>query len=232
MKRSGTVLVRNDSRYKPAKRVKSITPKVYTKRTSNKVELKNWYGDTDAFQPDAGTGTVITYGGISQGSDEHDRNGKAIIQLSQDLRIRLDRAVGSAYTNLRIITGIYKQPLKLALAPLTAADILETPAGGAGTWMQSPYATEKLPNFIILGDEYISMPALATGGTLTAGAGTLAPLAETRFIKRSYKYKAQQVYDGSNSGSYQNWVHFQLYITDFTTSSTVQVEWNVVYTDN
>jgi len=233
MKRSHAPSQRLASSQRSAKRVKtSLTPKVYTTRTSNKVELKNNFGDTDVFQPNATTGTVILYGGISQGSDEHDRNGKAIIQLSQDLRIRLDRAIALAYTNIRIITGIYKQPLKLAGASLTALDILEPPAIGTGTLMQSPYSTEKLPNFIILGDEYINMPAQASGGTLTGGAGTLAPFAESKYITRKFNYRAMQVYDGPGADQYQNWVHFQLYLTDFTTSCAVQVEWNVVYTDN
>jgi len=227
MKRTGTVLVRNDSRYNGARKRSRLTPLTYTKRTSNRTEVKNAYGNTDAFAVTT-TGVVIRYGFVDQGADEHERIGKAITSLGQEQRWRFDRAPGISYGCMRIITGIWKQNYLPAALDVDA--ILES-GTNAGPKMVSPFVAENSKNYVILGDEYINTDAQAAGGTLTGGTGTIDPNPSSFYIKRKYNYKAIQEYQTA-SGEASNWCHFILCVADADVKMTAELQWNVVYTDN
>jgi len=226
LKRQGsTVLVRNDSRYTKKQR---LTPQTYTKRNTNRTEVKNAYGNTDAFAV-TNAGVIIKFGGVDQGSDEHERVGKAITHLHHELRWRFDRAPGISYGCMRIITGIWKQAYITTALDVDA--ILETGTGvGLGN-MITPFVAENSKNYVILGDEYINTDAQAGGGTLTGGTGTIDPNPTSFFIKRRFNYRAIQEYQQANE-SPSNWTHFILIVADADAKMTAELQWNVVYTDN
>lgn len=225
LKRSNTtVLVRNDSRYGSKKKAR-LTPQTYTKKTSNLTEVKNTYGN-HAWNA-VTTGTIQLYGQVAAGNGEHDRNGKAVIHLNQDLRYRIDRIAGNASSNIRVIVGIFKQ--MLGGAPIVS-DILDAEIGGMQYFL-APFNAENSTNYIILDDEYINFPAAVAGGTLTGGSGSIAPAAGTLCLNRKYTKRFVQEYQ-STAEQPANWSHFCLVVGNIDSQTAFEISYNCTFTDN
>lgn len=206
------------------KRTKRIPlqPKRYTSITSNKTEVKNSFGNTGDVTVTS-DGVLRTYGGVEQGSDDHERIGSEITQLYQTLNIRLERAPGVPHSTCRIIFGIWKLPLN---SP-TVADILDD--DGTSRVILWPLSTETSSNYQILGDEYVNLPAVASGQDISTDP--IIPLGTVTYMKRKFRYKRSQQYSGSGETSFRNWTHFVLLVSD-TDQCSFDLGWNVFYTDN
>jgi len=226
LKRSGTVLVRNDSRYQ-YKRSKSIPlqPRRYTTRTANKTEVKNDYGASGDIAVTA-DGVFNVYGGVPQGSSDHERDGSNITQLYQTLNMRLVRAPASPQTTCRIIYGIWKLPQQ---AP-TVADILDDDgSNGPILW---PLSTETSSNYHILSDEYINLPAMSAAGSLSSGSGDIVTNGTVMYYKRKFRYKKTQQYSASSGTSARDWLYFVLVISEANGECTYCHTYNSFFTDN
>lgn len=230
MKRTGTVLVRNDSRYnKRSRSTLGLNPPKTTKRTSNRTEVKNVFDNSDPIAV-TNAGVVYTYGKITGGPEVHARIGSDVTHLGQEVIIRLDRAPAKSSAVVRLIFGVWKQA---SMTPGTN-DILEDPLNYnlPPEQIGCPLASERSTRYRILGDEIINFPAQAAGGDLVSGSGSIASNPETIWLRRKYSYKHSQQYYGSAIGDVVDWYYFCLLVSDYNGVVTAQIMPNVFYTDN
>jgi len=224
LKRSGTVLVRNDSRYQ-YKRSKSIPlqPRRYTTRTANKTEVKNDYGTSGDIAVTS-DGVFNIYGGVPQGSSDHERDGSNITQLYQTINMRIVRAPAKPQTTCRVIFGIWKLPQQVP----TVGEILDDDGtNGPILW---PLSTETSSNYHILSDEYINLPA-----TSSAQADVTDPVVANgtvMYYKRKFRYKKMQQYSASSGTSARDWIYFVLLISEANGECTFTHTYNSFFTDN
>lgn len=204
MKRTGTVLVRDDSRY-AYKRSKtsiprSLTPRLTYAKKSPRVELKSVYEGIGPFSPQSNPANLISYGAVDAGDAFNQRNGKLIRHIDQSWLGRFD--LGPAYDSVtfRVIHGVWND----ANDPVVTSDILALTAPSSPDSWIAPYNVQASRKYVILGDEFIT---INNTGSRTV-TGVQQPCAGQKFVKRKYSYKRLQEYQGNSAAQVVDWTHF------------------------
>lgn len=205
LKRSSTTqstLVLKD-RSSSIKRAKLSAPTSFP-ITRNKTEAKNNFDTYTPTQILSGDIWLTTYGGVRLGTDDYERNGKAITQRYSDIRWRAVSASTASYLSYRVIVGIFKQSFGTALTEDWVLEGTNAPANNilrAINGKSSEYA-------VILHDKYYH----GTSPVGSGAGGVVNPLPVDQVVKLHIPYTAQQVYSTSGADSANNWTHFIMVI--------------------
>jgi hypothetical protein len=208
MKRTGTVLVRDDSRY-AYKRSKTSIPRSITPRStvlsrSKRVELKSIYTNHGGpFTVPAAPASLTLYGGIGAGDAYNQRNGKLIRHIDQTANFNFSLGPQYDAVSFRIIHGAWKQP---NVTP-AVSDVLDLSYNA----FIAPLNVERARMYACFGDEYVTI--CNTGARAASGTSPISPGGGTMAFKRKYKYNRTQEYAGTTSADMTDWLHFVLVVS-------------------
>lgn len=212
MKRSSSLSARDDSRSTKSKRTKTVTPKLTYLKRSPRVELKTVYDNIGPFTTVANPAVWNVYGTIDAGDAFNQRGGKLVQHISQDVIMRFD--LGPAYdsTTFRVIHGVWNN----ADDAVVPSDVLATGLiAGVDQWI-APYNATTTRRYHIIADE------LFTINNTGHRTGSASPCAGQLMVKRNYKYKRMQEYQGTAAAQVVNWVYFYM-VCSTTGAGTAEV---------
>lgn len=193
---------------RPVKRVKkSETPKLTYLKRSPRVELKTVYETIGAFTPPSSAVNFISYGSVNAGDGYDQRNGKLIQHIDQAVYMRFD--LGPAYDSctFRVIHGVWND----ASDPVVPSDILATASVGTPDQWIAPFNVQASRKYHIIADEFFT---INNTGTRNAGGTTAnTPCAGQLMVKRKYRYKRMQEYQGNSAAQVVDWTHFYIVVS-------------------
>jgi len=194
-----------------------LTPKTYTKKTTQKQEVKSKH---EAF-PETLIGTTSglssRIGKIALGDGAEDRDGKAIMVQGFDARVTLARNARVGVTTLglnpssfRVIFGIWKQAYESS-SP-SSNDVLSTPGGTVN--LTAPIDAQMSANLRILSDEIHNLPINPIWQPTSATTGSWAYPSQFKIVQKRFTTKFMQEYFGPEDYKAGNWTLFFLCMAD------------------
>jgi len=195
---------KHDARTGPmsSKRTKIAQPRTTVAARNNRTELKVLNAVRLDQTLSGGNAFIGLFGVAEQGSSYNERDGKAIKHVDFDFSFKLATDQGVQSGAVRVILGVYRGR---GLDEPEISNIIDGYVPGNAQNIMRHYEYENSKNVTILHDETYNLRPGANEGTDPVSTVLYKNLP-------TIKYSAVQEYWDETSGSYNNMIHFYLFV--------------------